>query len=63
MHPFGLYLAATDIQREHRSVAHRDRNASLARVDASPITEPEPVSRIGRLAAIFRQRVMRVGGA
>ncbi len=63
MHPFGLYLAATDIQRQHRSVADRDRNASFARVDALPIMEPELVSRIGRLAAILRQRVMRMNGA
>jgi hypothetical protein len=63
MHPFGLYLVATDIQRDHRWVADRDRNGSFARVDALPITEPEPVSRIGRLAAILRQRVMRLGSA
>lgn len=63
MHPFGLYLVARDIQRENRWGADNDRRPRYARVDALPITEPEPASRIGRLAAILRRRVMRAAGA
>ena len=65
MHPFGLYLAITDRQRQHGWVAADARRASFAPVDALPITEPEPepVSRIGRLAQIVRRRVMRTAAA
>ena len=63
MHPFGLYLAITASQREHGSVADDKGRASFARVDAMPIARPEPVSRIGRLAAIARRHVMRTAGA
>lgn len=67
MHPFGMYLAITDRQREHGWPGTGARRASFALVDALPITEPEPepepVSRIGRLAAIVRRRVMRTAGA
>jgi hypothetical protein len=62
MHPFGLYLAITDSQRENGWVAAHERRASFARVDAMPITKPKPVSWIGRLAAIVRRRVMRMAG-
>ena len=63
MHPFGIYLAITDSQREHGWGAAAERRASFARVDATPLTEPEPVSRIGRLAAIVRRRVGRTASA
>ena len=59
MHPLGLYLAITDSQREHGWVAEDERRSSFARVDATSIAKPEPVSRIGRLATIVRRRVMR----
>lgn len=63
MHPLGLYLAITDSQRQNGWVADDERRASFARVDAKPIAKPEPESRIGRLAAIVRRRVMRTAGA
>ena len=65
MHPFGMYLAITDRQREHGWPANAPRRAGFAPVDALPITEPEPeaVSRIGRVAAIVRRRVVRTAGA
>jgi hypothetical protein len=63
MHPLGTYLAIKDSQREHRRVAAQDRRAEFARVDAMPIIQPEPTSRIRRLAAIARRRVMRTAGA
>ena len=63
MHPLGLYLAITDSHREHGWHAWAVRPASFARVDATPITEPERVSRVGRLAAMARRRVMRTAGA
>ena len=63
MHPFGLYLVATDIQREHRWGADNDRRTSFARVDALPLTEPEPASLVGRLAGILRRCIMRTAGA
>ena len=59
MHPFGLYLAVTDRQREHGRAPAQQRRASFAKVDALPIAEPEPVSRVARLTAIMRRRVMR----
>ena len=62
MHPFGIYLAITDDQREHAAV---DRRLSYAKVDARPLTEPEPqpVSRRTRLFATLRRHVMRTAGA
>ena len=63
MHPLGLYLAITDSQREHGLASAQQRRASFAKVDALPITEPEPVTRIGRLTGIVRRRVMRTAGA
>jgi hypothetical protein len=63
MHPLGLYLAITDSQRKHGWVADDERRALFARVDAVPIAKPESVSRIGRLAAMVRRRVMRTAGA
>ena len=63
MHPLGMYLAITDSQREHGLGAAAERRAPFARVDATPIIEPERVSWIGRLAAMVRRRVMPMGGA
>jgi hypothetical protein len=63
MHPLGLYLAVTDSQHEHGSAPGQRRRASFAKVDALPITEPEPVTRIRRLTGIVRRRVMRTAGA
>ncbi len=63
MHPFGIYLAITDSQREHGWVAADARRAAFARVDATPITEPERVSRIRRLAAMVRRHFLRTAGA
>jgi len=60
MHPFGIYLALTDSQREY---AAADRRASFAKVDASPLTEPEPVPRRMRLAATLRRHFMRTASA
>ena len=63
MHPVGLYLAITDRQRELGWNASDTRRIAYARVDAMPIVEPETVSRIGRLAAVVRRRVVRTAGA
>ena len=63
MHPFGMYLAITDSQRQHGWVAADARRAGFARVDARPLLEPEPVSRIGRLVTIVRRRVSRTANA
>ena len=64
MHPFGIYLAVTDNQRERAAL---DRRLSYAKVDAGPLTEPEsdaePVSRRTRLVATVRRHVMRTAGA
>jgi hypothetical protein len=45
MHPLGTYLAITDIQREYGWGQAKVRPTAFARVDATPLTEPEPVSR------------------
>ena len=63
MHPFGLYLAITDRQGEHGWAAADRRGLPFARVDATPLAEPERISLIGRLAAMLRRRVMRIAGA
>ena len=60
MHPFGIYLAITDSQREYAAV---DRRVLFAKADAAPLTEPELVSRRSRLAATLRRHVMRSAGA
>ena len=62
MHPFGVYLAITDNQREH---AATDRRFLFAKVDAEPLPEPEPepASRRTRLLATVRRHVMRTAGA
>lgn len=63
MHPLGMYLAITESQREHGWGQAKERRAAFARVDAMPIIEPEPASRIGRLAVMLRRRVVRTVGA
>ena len=62
MHPVGLYVPISG-QRERGWTAAGERRSQFARVDALPIAEPEPVSRIGRLAGVVRRRVMRTAGA
>ena len=61
MHPFVLYLAATDVERNHEA-AGRDRRSQYTRVDALPLVESAPASRLGRLAATFGRRVARREG-
>ena len=63
MHPLGIYLAITDSQREYGSGQTKTRTAKWAAVDALPIIEPEPVSRVAHLAAMLRRRLLRTGGA
>lgn len=63
MHPLGMYIAIRDSQREDGSGQTKVRPAAFAVVDALPIIEPEPVSRVGRLAAMLRRRVLRTAGA
>jgi hypothetical protein len=63
MHPLGTYLAITDRQRESGWGQAKERPAPVARDDALPISEPERGSRIGRLVAMVRRRVVRTAGA
>lgn len=60
MHPFALYLAATDVEHNY---AERNRRPRYAPVDALPLNEPARVSRRGRLIAILRRRVARAATA
>jgi hypothetical protein len=62
MHPLGIYLAITNSQPEPGRGQARERRPAWARVDALPIIEREPVSRMGRLAAMVRRRVLRTAG-
>lgn len=62
MHPFGLYLAAVDAEQNY-GTGKRSRTPHFAKVDAEPLTEPEPVSRRTRLFATLRRHVMRTAGA
>jgi hypothetical protein len=62
MHPFAMYLAAVDHDR-NRSAAERHRRPRYALVDALPLSEPAPVSRLDRLTAILRRRAARPTGA
>ncbi len=57
VHPFPLYLAATDVEHNYRGGAERNRRPQYAAVDALPLNEPAPVSRRDRLIAILRRRV------
>jgi len=63
MHPLGTYLAIRDIHREDGWAQTKVPPTAIARVDALPIIEPEPVSRVGRLAAKLRRHVVRTAGA
>jgi hypothetical protein len=66
MHPIGTYLAILDAHREQGWSAADDPQTAFARVDALPMPEPEtgrePRSRVARLAAIVRRRVVRTAG-
>jgi hypothetical protein len=62
MHPVGIYLAITDSQREY-GWGQTKTQPAWAPVDALPIVEPERLSRMARLAAILRRRVLRTAGA
>ena len=63
MHPFALYLAATDVEHRYGASAEGNRRPRFALVDAVPPNEPAPVSRLGRLTAILRRRVARAASA
>lgn len=63
MHPFALYLAATDAERNFSTAAERNRRPLYAPVDALPLDEPARLSRRGRLTAILRRRVALVASA
>ena len=63
MHPFGIYLAVTDHQRELGNWTGGRPGVSFARVDAPPLVEAPRASRIWRLTAIVRRRVLRATGA
>ena len=60
MHPFGLYLAATDIERRNRPAPGQDRRSQFAPVDALPLIEPARVSRLARVAVMLRRRSAKV---
>jgi len=60
MHPFVLYLAAVDIERNHRP-PQRKRSQHV-RAAATPSRDPARVSRLGRLTAIVRRSVERTAG-
>jgi hypothetical protein len=68
MHPLGTYLAIKDAHREYGGLPADDPHATFARVDALPMPEPEPEqdreprSRIARLAAVVRRRVIGTAG-
>ena len=63
MHPFGLYLAAIDVERNYGNAAERNRRPQYAVVDALPLSEPAPVARRGRLTAMLRRRFARAASA
>ncbi|MBA2718828.1 MAG: hypothetical protein H0U52_06245 [Chloroflexi bacterium] len=63
MHPFALYLAVTDVERNNRADAAWNRRPRWAPVDALPINEPAKVPPRGRLMAMLRRRAARVARA
>ena len=63
MHPFVLYLAATDVEHNYRAAAEWSRRPRWAPVDALPLNEPAPVPRRGRLMAFLRRRVAGAASA
>ncbi len=63
MHPFALYLVATDVEHNSRAAAEWNRRPRYAAVDALPLNQAAPVSRRGRLTATLRRRVARAASA
>lgn len=63
MHPFGLYVAAVDAERNSGGNAQRNRQPQYATVDALPLTEPACVSRLSRLMTVLRRGVTRLASA
>lgn len=59
MHPFALYLGATDGARTNGNASRPSGRPRYASVDASPLDAPAPVSLLGRLTTILRRRVLR----
>jgi hypothetical protein len=57
MHPLGLYLAVTDMQRDELRGAARDPRTTFAKVDATPLVEEERISLRDRIVAVVRSRV------
>lgn len=57
MHPLGLYIAITDGRREQDWVGAQERPARFARVDATPIPEPDRAPVLVRLATVMRRLV------
>jgi hypothetical protein len=60
MHPFGLYLAATDIERKNRAAEGQDGRPEFAPTDALPLIEPDRVSHLARVVAVLRRRAAKV---
>jgi hypothetical protein len=60
MHPFGLYLAVTDIERKNRAAPGQDGRPELASVGATPLIEPARVSHLARVVAVLRRRAAKV---
>jgi hypothetical protein len=65
MHPFGMYLAIRDGEREHGRVDERRPGFVFAKVDAAPLPEPESASasRVRRAVVVIRRLVVRPAGA
>ena len=59
MHPFGIFLAMSDIDREQRRAHALARREAAARPDALPVPEPEQRQPrgIARVAAGLRSRL------
>jgi hypothetical protein len=63
VHPFALYLAAINVERNDGSPADPTRRGQYAAVDALPLPEPASRSPRRRLVAILRRRVERAASA
>jgi hypothetical protein len=63
VHPFALYLAAINAERNDGAAADRNRRPEYAAVDALPLPERASPSPRGRLIAILRRRVERAANA
>ena len=59
MHPFGVFLVMSDIDRELRRARAVARRATVARTDAPPLPELDDRQprRIARVAAGLRSRL------